>query len=75
MEDRFFSEFSSTKKNGMGIGFSISKNIIEEHGGTIHYANNRPTGSVFYFMLPFVEHGLPHKGNKPHATNATVSTK
>ncbi|MBA6224787.1 PAS domain S-box protein [Colwellia sp. MB02u-18] len=55
MLDKLFSAFSSTKKNGMGIGLSISKSIIEEHGGTIHYTKNIPVGSVFYFMLPLVE--------------------
>jgi two-component system sensor kinase FixL len=55
MTNKLFTAFSSTKKNGMGIGLSISKSIIEEHGGTIHYASNTPTGSVFYFILPLVE--------------------
>jgi two-component system sensor kinase FixL len=54
MRDKLFTAFSSTKKNGMGIGLSISKSIIEEHGGTIHYAQNTPVGSVFYFVLPVV---------------------
>jgi len=55
MTDKLFTAFSSTKKNGMGIGLSISKSIIEEHGGTIHYTSNIPTGSVFYFILPLVD--------------------
>jgi two-component system sensor kinase FixL len=55
MKNKLFTAFSSTKKNGMGIGLSISKSIIEEHGGTIHYASNTPTGSVFYFILPLAE--------------------
>jgi two-component system sensor kinase FixL len=54
MVDKLFSAFSSTKKIGMGIGLSIAKSIIEEHGGTIHYTQNTPAGSVFYFMLPIV---------------------
>ena len=54
MTDKLFSAFSSTKKIGMGIGLSIAKSIIEEHGGTIHYTQNTPAGSVFYFMLPIV---------------------
>tara|TARA_R110001583_G_scaffold98166_1_gene243050 strand:- start:17737 stop:20121 length:2385 start_codon:yes stop_codon:yes gene_type:complete len=51
MTDKLFSAFSSTKKIGMGIGLSISKSIIEEHGGTIHYTKNTSVGSVFYFIL------------------------
>lgn len=55
MTDKLFSPFASTKKNGIGIGLSISKSIVEEHGGTIHYAKNTSAGSVFYFMLPIVD--------------------
>ncbi|MFT5718293.1 MAG: two-component system sensor kinase FixL, partial [Oleiphilaceae bacterium] len=51
MTDKLFSAFSSTKKIGMGIGLSICKSIIEEHGGTIHYTKNTSVGSVFYFIL------------------------
>lgn len=61
MTDKLFSAFSSTKKIGMGIGLSISKSIIEEHGGTIHYTKNTSAGSVFYFMLPCVEHQRPNE--------------
>ena len=32
----------------------ISKSIIEDHGGSIHYAKNASAGSVFYFTLPVV---------------------
>ncbi|WP_158969118.1 PAS domain-containing sensor histidine kinase [Paraglaciecola sp. L3A3] len=52
---KLFTPFSSTKKNGTGIGLSISKSIIEEHGGSIHYAKNPTAGSAFYFILPTVQ--------------------
>ncbi|MBT1450050.1 PAS domain S-box protein [Glaciecola sp. XM2] len=52
MLEKLFSAFSSTKQKGMGIGLSISKSIVEEHGGSIHYAENTPCGSIFYFLLP-----------------------
>lgn len=55
MTGRLFTPFASTKKDGMGIGLSISKSIVEEHGGSIHYVKNAPTGSVFYFILPIAE--------------------
>ena len=55
MTDKLFTAFSSTKENGMGIGLSISKSIIEEHGGRIHYSSNSPAGTVFYFILPVVD--------------------
>ncbi len=55
MQDKLFTAFASTKENGMGIGLSISKSIIEEHGGRIHFISNSPAGTVFYFILPVVD--------------------
>jgi two-component system sensor kinase FixL len=57
MTERLFTAFASTKQNGMGIGLSISKSIIEDHGGSIHYAKNASAGSIFYFTLPIAK---PH---------------
>jgi len=54
MKEKLFTAFESTKQNGMGIGLSISKSIIEDHGGSIHYAKHASTGSVLYFTLPVV---------------------
>jgi two-component system sensor kinase FixL len=54
MTEKLFTAFASTKQNGMGIGLSISKSIIEDHGGSIHYAKNASAGSIFYFTLPVV---------------------
>ncbi|MDT8757101.1 PAS domain S-box protein [Sphingomonas psychrotolerans] len=58
--EHLFSRFTTTKGNGggMGIGLSISKRIIEAHGGTLR-AENRPEGGAsFRFTLPAVEEGL-----------------
>ncbi len=55
MTDKLFTAFSSTKENGMGIGLSISKSILQEHGGRIHYSSNSPAGTVFFFILPVVD--------------------
>lgn len=58
--ENLFSRFTSTKGNGggMGIGLSISKRIIEAHGGTLS-AENRPEGGAsFRFTLPAIEEGV-----------------
>ncbi len=58
--EHLFSRFTTTKGNGggMGIGLSISKRIIEAHGGTLS-ADNRPEGGAcFRFTLPAVEEGV-----------------
>ncbi|MDO6710558.1 PAS domain S-box protein [Aliiglaciecola sp. 2_MG-2023] len=52
LKDELYTPFSTTKKNGMGIGLSISKSIIEEHGGHLMFKDNKPYGTVFYFTLP-----------------------
>jgi PAS domain S-box-containing protein len=50
-----FDSFHTTKAGGMGVGLSICRSIIEDHGGTI-WAGNRPEGgAVFFFKLPFGE--------------------
>jgi PAS domain S-box-containing protein len=50
--DRVFTPFFTTKANGMGMGLSISRSIIEDHGGQLWATPNSPNGSVFCFTLP-----------------------
>lgn len=49
-----FSPFSTTKSDGMGIGLSISRTIIEAHGGTITGKNLPEGGAEFIFTIPTV---------------------
>ena len=50
--ERLFLPFNSNKKNGMGVGLSISHSIIREHGGSMWAEQNHPNGMVFSFTLP-----------------------
>ncbi|MBH0057674.1 PAS domain S-box protein [Pseudoalteromonas sp. SWXJZ94C] len=61
MREKLFKPFSSTKENGTGIGLSISKSIVEEHGGHIHFYDNKPTGAIFMFTLPAHNRGVVYE--------------
>jgi two-component system sensor kinase FixL len=49
--DRLFQPFMTTKPQGMGVGLSISRTIIEAHGGRIWVESNADGGATFHFTL------------------------
>jgi len=51
---QLFQPFVTSKPGGMGIGLSISKRIIESHGGEIHVDRSGSGGARFMFTLPLV---------------------
>jgi len=50
--DQLFKPFTTTKAGGMGIGLSISKRIVEAHGGEMTVSRSQLGGACFSFTLP-----------------------
>jgi signal transduction histidine kinase len=50
--ERLFEQFFTTKPQGTGLGLAISRQIIEEHGGELRWANQPGGGAVFTIRLP-----------------------
>jgi len=53
-EESIFEPFYTTKANGMGLGLSIARSILEAHGGEIRAANDSIRGARFEFFLPAI---------------------
>ena len=57
IRDRLFQPFITSKAQGMGVGLSICRTIIESHGGRIWAEANPDGGATFRFTVPAVQQG------------------
>ncbi|MCH9653109.1 MAG: PAS domain S-box protein [Planctomycetes bacterium] len=55
--DQLFMPFSTTKKEGLGIGLSLSRSLIDSSGGKMWYSPNTVGGATFHISLPAVQKG------------------
>ena len=55
--ERMFNPFFTTKAEGMGLGLSLCRTVIEQHGGALTFEAVRPRGTRFCFTLPVAETG------------------
>jgi signal transduction histidine kinase len=62
--ERLFEAFYTTKSNGLGMGLSICRSIIQNHGGRLWATPNEPHGAVFCILLTTGEKSL-EKLNAP----------
>ncbi|MCA0325949.1 MAG: PAS domain S-box protein [Proteobacteria bacterium] len=55
---QLFTPFFTTKAEGMGLGLSLCRTVVEQHGGALWYTSRSPRGTVFHFVLPAAGPGL-----------------
>ncbi len=79
--ERVFEAFYTTKSRGVGMGLSICRSIIDEHGGRLWAEANEPRGTVFQFTLPSAENELMNaplaagRNGVPRGRDSGVSLK
>jgi two-component system sensor histidine kinase DctS len=52
VQQQLFTPFFTTKSEGMGLGLSMCRTVVEQHGGFLGFEPNRPQGTIFRFTLP-----------------------
>jgi signal transduction histidine kinase len=50
--EHLFDAFYTTKPDGLGMGLSVSRSIVDAHGGRLWATANEPNGAIFHFTLP-----------------------
>lgn len=67
VRERLFEPFFTTKSNGLGTGLSISRSILEAHGGSIWVAPRTNGGTTFCFSLPMNGRAQHGRRNRIHS--------
>lgn len=72
--DMLFAAFYTTKPDGMGLGLSICRSIVERHGGTIALANHPEGGGVVTVALPRLEEPAPSSASASSCASSAASS-
>jgi two-component system sporulation sensor kinase A len=56
ISDKIFEPFFTTKKDGTGLGVPLSSEIVEAHGGTLVYLDNKNKGTIAKISLPIIDY-------------------
>jgi two-component system sensor histidine kinase DctS len=52
VREQLFNPFFTTRDEGMGLGLSLCRTVVEQHGGALVFRPNVPQGTIFIFTLP-----------------------
>jgi two-component system sensor histidine kinase DctS len=63
VELNLYTPFFTTKEEGMGLGLSLCRTVVEQHGGQLSHRPNQPCGTVFGFTLPCREAPSPSEAS------------
>jgi two-component system, LuxR family, sensor histidine kinase DctS len=55
VRQQLFTPFFTTKPEGMGLGLSLCRTVVEQHGGLLWFEGNLPQGTIFRFTLPVAQ--------------------
>lgn len=66
VEQQLFTPFYTTKAEGMGLGLSLCRTVVEQHGGFLGFGPNHPAGTIFRFTLPVDPESQPSPDLHPH---------
>jgi signal transduction histidine kinase len=62
---RVFEPFFSTKREGLGMGLSLTRSIVKAHGWRIWAENSARRGAIFHCVLPVAQQAVAASANEP----------